>query len=339
METGFEAAKGAAEKVLGVKLPILMRMILPGLLATAVLYPFMAWLLNFLPPDADHLWQRILAYAVLVLLLGALISTANSEIYKIYEGRIFWPPRLREWACQKQQARVTRLMKAAETAPTLRRNELWYQLRVYPLNTKGDPEATHPTMVGNILAGYEQYPNNRYGMDSVFYWPRIWLQIDKDKKEEIDSQWSVADGFLTLSAISYAGSVVWTVQALAALFGLGLSRLPFGAPGLTFAGVAGWLLLGFFWYLLSLPFHRENGEVFKAIFDIYRNTLSNMTSLKPDEKEDWYATWAYLQYLFLKCPNCNKFTSALGETCGKCGFGLVEVKRNLRSSGKFPTGP
>src|ERR1039458_2114839 len=103
METNFEAAKGLAQYVLGVKPPIFMRIILPGLLATAVLYPTIAKILRYLPPDSDHLWERIAAYALLVFLLGALISTANSEIYKIYEGRVFWPRRLREWARKRQQ--------------------------------------------------------------------------------------------------------------------------------------------------------------------------------------------------------------------------------------------
>jgi len=83
MDLGFEASKGAAERVLGVKLPILMRLILPGLLATAVLYPAVAWMLGHFPVEAERFWERIAGYAVLVLLLGALISTTNSEIYKV----------------------------------------------------------------------------------------------------------------------------------------------------------------------------------------------------------------------------------------------------------------
>ncbi len=341
MEGGFEAAKGAAEKVLGVKFPTFMRTILPGLLATAVLYPLIAAILGKLPADKEYLWLRIAAYAVLVLLLGALISTTNSEIYKIYEGRIFWPRGLFEWARRREQARVEKLLDAAEVADedgsTAEYDELWYQLRIYPMNDKGQPEASHPTRIGNILAGYEQYPNTRYGMDSTFFWPRIWLQIEKDKKEEIDSQWSVADGFLTLSAISFVGGALWILQAIVALFDVGLSWLPFNAPGLAVLAGIGWLLLGVLWYRLCLPFHRENGEVYKSIFDVYREKVWALTTLKPNEKDTWTAAWAYLQYLVLKCPNCGKWTSMQSDTCENCGFGLVEVKRSLRDSGKFPT--
>ena len=336
MDLGFEASKGAAERVLGVKLPILMRLILPGLLATAVLYPAVAWMLGHFPVEAERFWERIAGYAVLVLLLGALISTTNSEIYKVYEGRVLWPAGLRKWGIERQQAGVDKLLKESKaTSDQEQYDELWYRLRVYKTNGEGLPFAIHPTRIGNILAGYEQYPNTRYGMDSVFYWPRIWLQIEMDKKEEIDEQWSVADGFLTLSAISFGGTLIWSAQALAAAFVRGLPGLPLGAPGFAFLGALLWLALGFFWYKLSLPFHRENGEVYKAIFDIYREKVSTMTGLKPNERELWEAAWAYLQYLMVKCANCGKYTAA-GNQCEKCGFVLLELKKNLSSSGKFP---
>jgi hypothetical protein len=338
MEAGFEAGTGAAEKVLGVKLPVLMRIVLPGLAVTAVLYPWVAWLLGYLPRDTDHIWEPIAGYAVLVLLLGAVVSTGSSEIYKICEGRTRWPEGLRKWAVKRQQARVDRLMKAAKAAKVKDRyDELWLELRAYPTNGQGDPEATYPTMLGNILAGYEQYPSTRYGMDSVFYWRRIWLQIEKEQKEEIDNQWCVADGFLILSAVCAGGAVVWALQALAAEFGVGVARLPFGLTGLALAGVPGWLALAYLLYRVSLPFHRENGEVFKSIFDIHREKVWAMTSLKPGESQSFEAAWGYLQYLAFQCPNCKKWTSYVKDNCETCGMGLAELKKSLCATGKLPT--
>jgi ribosomal protein L37E len=339
MELGSEFAKGAAEKVLGVKLPVLMRILLPGLLATAVLYPGVIWLLGHLPSDTDHWWQRIVAFIVLIFFLGALISTLNSEIYKLYEGRILWPEQLSNWGRKRQQGRVARLYKAAVAAgPGATYDELWYQLRIYPTNEQGDPVATQPTQLGNLLAGYEQYPKNRYGMDAVFYWPRIWLLLEKEKKEEVDGGWSVADGFLTLSAISFAGGVLWIGQCIGAGFHVGLEFLPFQSAACAFLAGSAWLALGFILYRLSLPFHRDNGEVFKAIFDVYRDKIWNLTSLRARESDTWRATWVYLQYHLLLCPNCRKkYNPATSHTCANCGFGMNEANRNFRESGKFPS--
>lgn len=337
MVTGIEAAKGAAERVFGARLPVLMRTVLPGFLATAVLYPVVAWMVTRFPSDPEHVWERVVAYVALALLLGAVASAANNETYKLYEGRIPWPGLLARWALRLQKKRVKRLREEAKAAPTTERyDELWYQLRDYPIGDGGEPEPTHPSLMGNILAAYEQYPSTRYGMDSVFYWSRIWLQVEKDRKEEIDNQWCMADGLLALSAISYSGGFIWALQAVADLFGLGRPWLPFGSVGLTLAAVPVWIVTGYLFYRFSIPYHRANGELFKAIFDIYRDKVWNMTSLKPAEKESWPAAWAYLQYLAFKCPNCSEYTSILKDDCENCGFGMAELKRSLSVTGQFP---
>jgi hypothetical protein len=50
------------------------------------------------------------------------------------------------------------------------------------------------------------------------------------------------------------------------------------------------LVVGYGFYRLSLPFHRQNGEVFKSIFDLYRGKIREALELKPLEKETWDAT-------------------------------------------------
>ncbi|HZT29973.1 MAG TPA: hypothetical protein VFA33_08830 [Bryobacteraceae bacterium] len=343
MELPFEAAKGAVEKGLLVRFPIFMRVVLPGALASAVLYPTVAWLLGRLPANAEQIWQRFAAFAVCVFVIGALISTLTSEIYKIYEGRIFWPDRLLRWGERLQEARLRRFRQKAETArragDTARYDEAWYQLRLYPINEQGEPYVYRPTLLGNILAGYEQYPDNRYGMDSVFYWPRIWLQMEKEKKEAIDSQWSVADGFLLLSAICLAGGVLWLAESAAAVAGLWRFTPPAGGPGWAALAALGWWLAGYGFYRFSLPFHRENGELFKAIFDLYRAGIWEITNLRPQEKQTWDAAWSYLQYLRVVCPNCTRMIPVSTERCTVCGYDLKPLLENLRATGKLPMQP
>jgi hypothetical protein len=132
------------------------------------------------------------------------------------------------------------------------------------------------------------------------------------------------------------GGVLWILEALAAALNLTWFRIPLdSAAPAALAGI-GWLLLGYGWYRLSLPFHRENGEVFKSIFDLYRGKIQDMTTLQPMEKERWKAAWAYLQYFRLKCPNCGRYNTVNSAQCSNCGFGLAELARTFRDSGKFP---
>ena len=219
MNLPFETAKGTADQLLNVRSPIYMRVGLPGALAMAVLYPPAGWLLARLPSQPEYLWQRVVAAIALAFLLGGIVSLLSDEIYKIYEGRILWPVWLLREAKSRQEARLGRLKRqeaeARAAGDVARLGEIWLQLRAYPVDDNSQPEVRRPTLLGNILEGYEQYPDTRYGMDSVFYWPRIWMLVEKDKKEEIDGRWCLADGFLTFSAVSLIGGAVWMVAAFA----------------------------------------------------------------------------------------------------------------------------
>jgi len=212
-------------------------------------------------------------------------------------------------------------------------------LRLYPLDDANQLTVRRPTLLGNILAGYEQYPDSRYGMDSVFYWPRIWMEMDKDKKEEIDGQWSMADGFLILSAISFVGGMLWILESILAGVDVFPYALPTDSAGGAAVGGLAWLVAGYVWYRLSLPFHRQNGEVFKAIFDLYRGKIRKALKLKPQEKATWDATWSYLQYLRLVCPKCGTMNLPSDQKCSKCGFDISDLPNKVRTTGKFPLQP
>jgi len=346
MALGFEAAGGIVEKFLpGVSLPVLMNNVLPGLLASAALYPFATGRLrDFLSVDVEKGWLQLAIAALVVITLGALVSALNGEFYKLYEGRRGWPTRLADWAVARQQHRIDRLSRKADAEKGLnlqRYNEYWYRLRIYPIHPETSRRyATHPTLLGNILQGYEEYPEDRYGMDSVFYWPRLWLMVDKDQREEISKSWAIADGLLSLSAVSFLAGLLWLGAFTGAETGLlGPRWFPVGD---TLAGsimaVTGWLVLGYALYRLSLPFHRQNGEIFKSLFDLYRDKLKKMTSLAPHEAELWRAAWAYLQYLRIPCPECGKGTiSVISNDCSNadCGIHLPEAVTEFKRSGKL----
>jgi hypothetical protein len=321
MEPSFEAAKGVAEKVLNVRFPVIMRVFFPGGLALALFYVQADAVLKMLPEPLTGAWQRLALAAGAIFFLGVIVSAAANEVYKIYEGRSFWPKRLWEAGVRRQAKRVEGLLAQTKTLDGPQLAEVWDKLSIYPLNQDGLPEATHPTLIGNILAGYENYPWDRYGMDSVFYWPRIWLMVEKDKKEEVDSQWSVADGFLLLSAVSILGGLWWMIEAVAVGLEIFSFSIPLNSETYCFVAGIGWIALGYGLYRLSLSYHRNNGEVFKAIFDLYRDKVKSMTCLDPDEKPKWTAAWSYLQYLqyqevpCAKCGTSNKFAQKKCISC------------------------
>ena len=335
---GIESVGGLVEKHLPViRFPVVMRIVLPGALAAAALFPLLGLPADFATAQSLTSWRRLLLIAMMVFVLGVFISVMNDQTYKVYEGRILWPRALSAFCTGRQQARVRKLLDKAEEAKaskdSLRRAEMWYQLRRYPLDDAGKPFASHPTLLGNILAGYEDYPNSRYGMDSVFYWYRIWLALDKEKKDDIDASWSVADGLLSLSAVSFAGSVLWMAIVLLRNFQWVRSHLPFEHSFIPLVGGLFLFFLGYGFYRVSIPYHRGNGEIYKAIFDLYRERLATMTKVGPKESEIWEGTWSYLQYLQVHCMNCRKYHSSNLARCPFCACPTITSLRELQSAG------
>ncbi|HJX84937.1 MAG TPA: hypothetical protein VJ723_11385 [Candidatus Angelobacter sp.] len=343
MEVPFEAAKGVAEKVLNVRFPIIMRVFFPGALALGALYVQARQMLRALPSPLDGAWEKLAVVAGVIFGLGVMVSALTNEIYKIYEGRTCWPKRLFDLGVRRQSERVKRLRNEAKKAGSgPKYDELWYELRIYPQDENGDPVAKQPTLLGNILAGYESYPMDRYGMDSVFYWPRIWLTVEKEKKEEIDSQWSVADGFLLLSAVSLLAGLLWMLEAAGKAVDFISFPIPLANEGICFFAGLGWIALGYGLYRLSLSYHRDNGEVFKAIFDLYRDKIRGMMCLDPDDKAAWTAGWAYLQYRVYQpvpCRKCGTLNTFGSKKCKSCAAEMCPPNPDRKSQDKSPTNP
>jgi len=320
---------GAAEAIAPlVKFPMLKRIALPGLIMALWLFPLIELPSDLFPKaPSDELRRTILLSLVIgtivaILALGVVVSGLRGLTYQVYEGRAFWPRWLFSKLCKCQQSRVARLLKEQKKpgVDPVRYKRIWARLRSYPVADGGDPHATRPTLLGNILASYEQYPLSRYGMRSVFYWPRIWMQLENQKKDEIDSSWSTADGLLSASAVTYLGGFSWLFAALIGAVGLKIPylRCPFKSHSLTSVSGLGLLIMGYCIYCISLDFHRANGEMFKSVFDLYRDRLTTMWPLAAKEKTKWEEAWAYLQYFQVPCKACREWVSAGAEYCSKC---------------------
>jgi len=138
--------------------------------------------------------------------------------------------------------------------------------RTYPLAPNGRRTARFPTLLGNIITEFEEYPTRKYDADGVFYWPRVWWKLPKEVREALDDTQAMVDGALYVSAILYALAPLCLVYALASrAFTPPLVRNA-TAGELVLLAVAG-PICGYALYRLSLPAHRQFGEQVKAMFD------------------------------------------------------------------------
>lgn len=291
-------------KDLSFGLPFFYRVVLPGVLLGAAGLPLISGALTLIGISITGTEAQAALTAAVAVVIGFSLSVLNVPIYLFYAGRRGWPRWIERRLTAGWMRRVQSLQEQAVRAKgrdTEAYNELWYEIRQYPMESDGTYIATRPTKMGNILASYEKYPKQRYGMDSVFYWYRLWLKLDKDTREEVDRLWASTDGLLYLAAGALGLGVVYLAVAGSAALGAAS-----GIPWFTMTSTGQWLhalwglllvLASYVPYRLSLSGHVQNGEAFKSLFDLYRTKLAaDLVPADATERARWTSVWAALQY-------------------------------------------
>lgn len=305
----------------------IFRIGLSGLILVLLILPVQ----NTLVADmlkVDELGDFLTIVVPEALIMGMLLTLFRNVIYRVYEGRLLWPARLHDSMTARMERKLQkRLAQSREQKPSSARyRELWYWLRLFPLDEKGDPTAARPTLLGNILEGYETYPDRRYGMDSVFYWYRLYPSLPETFTNHADMASASADTLMfastsaLLSGLVYAflGGLGLLYDALPSLTLLSFTTsLP--SNGVIFPLAVLYLILFHLFYRASIPLHRTNGEFYKAAFDLYRNNIKGMTEISEEEKEKWHKTWTYLQYMYIQCSKCKKYFFSEEAKCPYCG--------------------
>ena len=346
---------------LGVKL--LYRLLLPGFIFTLGLSPFIFSILDWINWPESHVYFLLAT----VIVAGWLILILDMPIYMAFEGRRYWFSSLRKCLVKCETKRLENLdknsklsvieeieareeqlksetdqVKKKELQQQIDRDERKYlealfDIRNFPMNDKGEYRATFPTRLGNLIDAFENYSERVYGMDTVFYWPRLWLKLDKDVKEDIDNRQAIADSTIYVAFVCYVNAAIWIVFGLlASLNTLILWARPepvFIVRHTLFEHLPRWWLVslislafflaGFLLYRLSFRLHAQFGEVFKSVFDVFHEQI-NVSKVMADiadyandysflllpPKQRFKMARSYLQFGLIRCPCCRKRIAA-----------------------------
>jgi hypothetical protein len=288
----------------------LLRLLLPGAVIAAAAMPIMLAVCAALSTHIDS----IAVFGFATLTFGWVLMLLDMPIYMLFEGRRYWPRWLRRLGVAREQHRLERYARRADTAKA-RGDEaarLEYRLQVsqFPMTPEGEYEAWYPTRLGNVLAGFEQYPSLKYGLDGVFFWYRLWVAIDKDLREDLDNAQALVDGSLYAVAafllaagmnLVYAATVFWRIPWI---------ELPASAGYGTFLVLSGTcLLVSIMLYRCCIHAQSQYGELFKSLFDQHRSRLEisalldDLESQHADlnfngssERERNRAAWRFLRW-------------------------------------------
>lgn len=137
------------------------------------------------------------------------------------------------------------------------RLDQWRRLHIPPL-----PAQLMPTRLGNIIRAAELRPKDKYGLDAVVCWPRLWLLLPGDVKQEL----AYVQAALNTAVRLYLWSLLFLIWI-----------------------IWPWVRWGWSWWLLLIPVvslltilfasHRAlslaeiHSDLLDSTFDLYRMAL------------------------------------------------------------------
>lgn len=138
-----------------------------------------------------------------------------------------------------------------------------------------------PTRLGNALRAAEDYPRTVYGMDSLFWWPRLWPLLPDVVRNEVNESMVPIVTLLNLASLT---AVVAILGSLYFIF----ENLSWQALFLSFGG----LLLALISYRAAVSQAINYGENIRMAIDLYRfNLLKALHQPLPKTLDEEIKLW------------------------------------------------
>lgn len=200
----------------------------------------------------------VLAYLAAVYFLAAAVASQWRGIVRLFEGYpLRWLPRLGTRWHQEQ------FDKIYGSGPPHARRLSWDMQAYYRYPGQKHRERILPTRLGNILLSGERYAYDRYGIDTIVFWPRLHPLLPETFQREYEG---FVINYEFPLVVSFQSMLTGTVCATAIL-------VTNGSPVAFAVTFLGGLLLSYAAYCLGLSNAEDLAEQQRAAFDLYRNLL------------------------------------------------------------------
>jgi hypothetical protein len=237
--------------------------IAPVSLIQAKWQPLWYWINNEIKPE--HGILLIFSIFFIMTLTTVLVKRFEVVILRFLEG-YSWPIRLRsyiiskkqkgfwKWGYEKKEKRFQALANKAYDNPyALTREEREeYAGLDQEFMSLPDLDRRMPTRLGNILRAAEHRPQEKYGLDVIICWPRLWLVLPEATKTELTQARNNLDdaAIIWLWAVLFIIWTVWTWWAI---------------PIALFL-----MLVAYHWMIQAAEIY---GQLLESSFDLYRSLL------------------------------------------------------------------
>jgi hypothetical protein len=220
------------------------------------------------------------AVAAGLVFVATVLGTQVVAITRVFEG--YW-----RWAIvDKTLGKAGRKWQRHRQAQLAKDASAMGYLREYLAFAPAELGDVLPTSLGNTLRAAESYSGDseRWGLDTAFWWPRLYLIIPDSARGQVDEARASMDQMVVLSALSLA------FAAVAVAFGIGGLR-----PAVWVSCAVGALALSWLTYHTAVTSAAVYGDLVRSCFDLFRSDL--LTHLGwpiPDRLPEERALWRVL---------------------------------------------
>ncbi len=288
--------------------------------------------------NASFFW-----FIIVPLLVGVILSSLAGTVLRLYQGTLpitntlFRPwlnrnqKRSREFYASLPEKRREYLFlvsqgvglkrvndqEHAELVPESERAQLAEQLKteIQALHEKFekhttvlalpvDVERVGATDLANTLALAEEYPFERYSMDTAVFWPRLSAEIEPEKLQSLTASFGTMNGLLNLSLLNYLFAIECLVVGVGVIVGWLKPRTspaplippsPPIHPAWLFLAMPLAFIVGFATYRAAVGAARSVGNALRTAFDYYRAQVLRRFDLKmPKDIEEERVIWLKL---------------------------------------------
>lgn len=225
-----------------------------------------------------HVALTLAAVAGLVF-MAIVLGTQVVPMTRILEGYWSW-----RWI-DETAGRFGRHRQAQRRARLQKNTSPMGYLREYLAFAPAELGLLMPTRLGNALRAAESYPgdNERWGLDAVFWWPRLYLVLPDSARDQVAESRSSMDQLVVLSVLSAAFAAV--------AIGFGIAGL---ASLVWVLCAVGGVILARLSYLAAVASAAVFGDLVRSCFDLFRGDLLThlgwqMPDTLPDERALWIA--------------------------------------------------
>ena len=208
-------------------------------------------------------WSLLGGGVLLILVSGVVTERFVLPALRLLEG--YWPlwlNFLQRRLIKRQKTRADRdrkrfgelRRKERNPAAALTRDERreMAALDFVLMHAPSSPQLRMPTELGNILRTAELRPRDKYGLNSVVCWPRLWLVLPETVKGEL----AEARAGLDTAVRTWLWSMLFTIWVMWAWW-----AVPLGLLGALFC------------YRWAVAAAAVYGELLEATYDIHRWSL------------------------------------------------------------------